>query len=359
MHGWSVTRRLFLAFVVGIVALAVFVGTASYVHARDRAYAAAGDRMLAVATAIAASPLVVTAASSPDPTTSLQAYTLQVSEDAALDFVTVMSPSGTTWTHPDETEIGRPYAGTTTGVLAGRPVTEVAPGTSAPSVRTVVPILDHDDTLVGLVAAGVHTSSLQIALDARLPATMALTVAVLLVATPAAWLLGRYLRRVTLGWGSEELARRFAYTDVFLTSGREGLVLVDRAGTIVLYNDRAARLLGLPPRQPVRGAGSPTLTIDDADLPASVAALMRSGRTVRDELHDTGSHALLVSQEPAIPTPSRRRSRTVPLGTVLTLLDQGDRTARRGPADHQADHQADHKADHADRPADHPAPIFD
>jgi len=324
MQGWSIARRLFLAHFVFIVSLAVFVGTASFVDARDRGYTETADRMLAVAISIADSPLVVTAAESPDPTAALQAYTLEVSQDASLDFITIMSPAGIRWTHPDPAEIGREYIGETGPAAAGTPLTEVTAGTLGPSVRAVVPIQDPDGQVVGMVAAGVKTSNLQIALNARLPAILALALALLLAGSVATWLLGRYLRRVTLGWGPEELAQLFVYNDSVLHSVREGLVLVDRKGDLVLYNDQAAELLGIPARPASRTAGSSAPAIDDLDLPASLAELLRSGRTAQDEIHLTETRVLVVSQEPAVPTPSRVRTRAAPMGTVATIRDHTD-----------------------------------
>jgi len=324
MQGWSIARRLFLAHFVIVLSLAVFVGTASFVDARDRGYTETADRMLAVATTIADSPLVVTAAKSSDPTAALQAYALAVSEHAGLDFITIMSPAGIRWTHPDPAEIGRQYIGETGPAAAGSPLTEVVSGTLGPSVRAVVPILDPDGQVVGMVAAGVKTSNLQIALNARLPAILALALALLLAGSVATWLLGRYLRRVTLGWGPEELAQLFVYNDSVLHSVREGLVLVDRKGDLVLYNDQAAELLGIPPRPTTRAAGTAAPAIDDLDLPASLADLLRSGRTAQDEIHLTETRVLVVSQEPAVPTPGRARTRAEPMGTVATLRDHTD-----------------------------------
>ncbi|TFC86283.1 PAS domain-containing protein [Cryobacterium sp. TMT4-31] len=322
MHGWSITRRLFVAHSVFIVSLAVFVSTAAFVDARDRGYSERADRLLAVAAAIADSPFVVTAATSPDPTAALQPYTLEVNRDAALDFITIMSPAGVSWTHPDPAEIGRQYVGRTGPATAGMSFTDVTPGTPGPSVRAVVPILDSDGEVVGMVAAGVRTSNLQIALDARLPAILAITLTLLLAGSLATWVLRRYLRRVTLGWGPEELARLFVHNDSVVNSVPEGLILVDGAGDLVLYNDRAAELLGLPPRPASRAAGAFSPRIDDLDLPPSLADLLRSGRTVADEIHLCGSRVLVVSQNPAEPTPSRLGTRAAPVGTVATLRER-------------------------------------
>jgi sensor histidine kinase regulating citrate/malate metabolism len=329
MRGWGVAGRLFLAYAVFIVVLAVSVGTVSFVDSRDRGYAEAGDRLLAVATAIADSPLVVTAASSLQPTAALQAYSAEVSENAGLEFISVLSPAGVRWTHPDSDQIGRVYPGQTAPALAGEPLTEVTTGALGASVRAVVPIVDPDGQVVGLVATGERISAQQTALDAHLPAILALTVLMLLAGALGTRLLSRYLRRVTLGWGPEELARRFAVSDALLNSAGAGLILVDTQGTVLFCNETAARLLDLAPRAGARGHGFHPASIDELALPPDLAELLRSGRTVRNEVHSSATRELLVSQRPAFPAPERARNGTAALGTVATILDGADLPARR------------------------------
>ncbi|MGY4857425.1 PAS domain-containing protein [Cryobacterium sp. AP23] len=322
MDGWSIARRLLLAHCVFISVLTVLVGTAVYVDARDRGYSAMADRMMSVAVSIADSPLVVTAAQSSDPTAALQSYTLAVSEQADVDTLSIMSPSGVRWTHPDATQIGDVQTLGTARAAAGASFTEVTSGDRGPMVRAVVPILDPDATVVGIVAAGVETSTVQTVLDARLPAVLALALTLILAGSVAIWFLGRYLNRVTLGWGPEALARNFLLNDSVLHSVRDGLLLVDRKGDLVYYNDQAARLLGLPPRHGPRG-GPRSPTIARLDLPAGLSELLRSGRPVQDEVFRTDTRVLVVTQEPAMPSPTRVRNRAA-LRTLVTIRDHTD-----------------------------------
>jgi len=321
--GWSIARRLFWAHALFIVVLTVFVGTASFVDARDRSYDETETRMLSVATALADSPLVLEASKSADPSSVLQPYALAVTEDAGLDFITIMAPDRTRWTHPTASEIGRPYIGSIKPALAGKPFAEISTGTLGPSVRAVVPIVDSDGTVRGLVAAGLTTSNVSIALNGRLPAVLGLAFALLVGGSIATWLLARYLRQVTLGWGPEQLAQLFVYYDSVLHSVREGLVLVDLKGELVLYNDQAARLLGIP-----AGSAKDRIdrapTLDELELPGSLAELLRSGRRAHDEIHVTDSRVLVVSQEPAVASPAPGRSRPAPMGHVATIRDHTD-----------------------------------
>ncbi|TFD90788.1 sensor histidine kinase [Cryobacterium serini] len=321
---WSIARRLFFAHALFIVVLTVFVGTAFFVDARDQGYAATGNRMLAVATAIADSPLVLAASQSADPSGSLQPYALELSDDAGLDFITIMAPNRTRWTHPTDAEIGKKYIGAIEPALSGTTFTEISTGTLGPSVRAVVPVTDADGTVRALVAVGTTTSNITIALNARLPSVLGLALGLLASGSVVTWLLGRYLRRVTLGWGPERLAQLFVYYDSVLHSVREGLVLVDLRGDLVLYNDQASRLLGIPPR-PAAGTDERPPTLNELSLPPSLGELLRSGRTAHDEIHLTGTRVLVVSQEPAIASStSATRPKSAPMGFVATIRDHTD-----------------------------------
>ncbi|TFC09903.1 sensor histidine kinase [Cryobacterium algoritolerans] len=320
-HDWSIARRLFVAHALFIVVAALFVGVASFVDARDRGYAETKQRMLSVATAIAENPFVLEASRSADPSALLQPYARQVTRDGNLDFITIMAPDRTRWTHPTASEIGRPYIGAIEKALAGTAFTEVTTGTLGPSVRAIVPVIDDQGVVRAMVAAGVKTSNLSIALSARLPAVLGLALALLLAGSVATWLLGRYLRRVTLGWGPEQLAQLFVYYDSVLHSVREGLVLTDLTGEIVLYNDQAARLLGIPVQPPGHATAPGTPTLAQLELPAGLGELLRSGRNAVDEIHLTDTRVLVVSQQPALAPPAGIRHRPIPMGWVATIRD--------------------------------------
>ncbi|KNH16715.1 histidine kinase [Arthrobacter sp. ZBG10] len=320
IHSWSIARRLFVANLLIVVAFIAVVGTATYLDARDRTYDEAGLRMAGIASAIAASPLVLEAAATPDPSALLQPYAREVMAGADVDFITIMAPDRTRWTHPRDEELGRPYIGSIDAALQGQEFTEVTAGTLGPSVRTIVPVKDAGGTVRALVAAGVTVRTVDVAFAARLPALLAIGLALLLGGSLASWLLGRYLRRVTRGWGPEQLSQLFAYYESVLHSVREGLILIDTRGSVVMYNDQAAELLGL-----AASSLDPTRPPQLADLPLDdgLRRLFESGRTVKDEIILAGSRILVVNQAPAKgPAGAGSRGRADVYGTVATLRDR-------------------------------------
>jgi sensor histidine kinase regulating citrate/malate metabolism len=307
------------------------------VDARDHAYEEAGRRMAGVAVTVADNPFVLEAASAANPSALLQPYALKVMEDADADFVTIMAPDRTRWTHPRDEELGKPYIGSIDAALGGEVFTEITAGTLGPSVRTIAPVKNADGSVRALVAAGVTVRSVDVALSGRLPALVAIGLALLAGGSVASWLLERYLQRVTRGWGPEQLAQLFAYYESVLHSVREGLILIDSRGKVVMYNDQAAELLGLSrgtsDGQPdgsaavdggsaaVQSQAAPSLA--ELPLAPSLKELFESGRTALDEIHLTGSRILVVNQGPAVgPGSAAGRQRAAVFGTVATIRDR-------------------------------------
>lgn len=336
MRPLSLAARMLWILVLAVVMLTAFIGTAMYVDARDQSHQQAAKRTLAVAAAIADSPLVVDAArrASPagpapaDPTPVLQPYAVQVTKDASLDFITIMAPDRTRWTHINPDQIGGKYIGSVDQALAGHSYTEETAGTLGPSVRSIVPIMDGGK-VIGMVAAGVTVSAIEVAVAGRLPALVAIAAVVLALGSLGALAVGRYLSRVTRGYGPEQLGQLFAYYESVLHSVREGVILVDGKGQVVIRNDQASRLLGLPEDdlgearsyllRPAPLAPTSLPTLRDLGIPGSLRELLSSGRTAHDEIHLTGDRVLVVNQEPAV-AQEGRRGRV--LGAVATLRDR-------------------------------------
>ena len=314
LRGWSIAARLFVLQLAFVVLLTAVATAWLLVDARADADAEAAAKSMTVASSIAANPFVVDAATSESPSDLLQPYAVDVMRETQTDFVTIMAPDRTRFTHPDPAEIGRPFLGTVTPALEGTSFTETYTGTLGPSVRAVVPVTDAAGEVVAIVAAGVTVDNISAALGGRLAILFGAAALTIVVGGVAAGLLSRYLRRVTWGRGAEEMSRMFAYYEGVLHSVREGLVLVDAQGRLALYNDQAAELLGLPFERPVE----PT-PVADLDLPGPLGELLGSGQRAVDEMYLTDTHVLVVNQEVAVsPEPARV------LGTVTTLRDHTD-----------------------------------
>ncbi|WP_259614012.1 MULTISPECIES: sensor histidine kinase [Microbacterium] len=191
----SAASRVFLLLLVTTVLLGILVAVFLVTEAQRAARAEAERVTAATAAAIADSPSVSSALLKGDREAAardLAPYAREVVAGADLDFVTVMTPDGTRVTHPDPTRVGERYLGTIPS--SPRALTEEFRGTLGPSVRTIVPIR-VDGHPVGWVAAGVTTETIAQTLVRRLPLSLTLTGALVLLGIGGALVARRVTRR--------------------------------------------------------------------------------------------------------------------------------------------------------------------
>lgn len=304
---WSIARQLFVLQVL-VVSLLVAIGTAGAVLlASNDADQAAVDQVTGIAEAFARSPLVIQAVGSADPTVTLQPYAEATRLATHTDFIVVMAPDRTRWTHPTRSLIGQPFVGTIDAALRGGRVVEKHAGSLGESVRTVVPVENATGTVIGLVSVGITTNAIKERLWHRAPAVLIPAALGLLLAAAGSWLLNRRLRRQTHGLGPAEMTRMYEYHDAVLHSVREGLVVADRDGHVTLINDEGRRLLG-------------------TSLPPEIAALLDSRTPVADEPVLAGDRLLVANQRVI-------RFEDKIIGTVLTLRDHTELRALTGELD--------------------------
>jgi two-component system, CitB family, sensor kinase len=321
--GWSIAAKLFALQLVMIVSLAAIAVVWIWADARADVERDAAAKSLAVAETLSADPFVMTALGTGDPSERLQPYALDVMAEAGVDFITIMAPDRTRYTHPDPEQIGQEFIGNIDRALAGTPFTETYTGTLGPSVRAVVPVErgsgDGESEVTALVAVGVTVSNTQVALGARIATVVLATLGMIGIGAVIAWLLSRYLRRVTQGRGAEQMSRMFAYYEGVMHSIGEGLVLQDRSNDIVLYNDRAAELLGLPRRDTRDHEAIP---LEQLALPPAVADVLARRDAVVDEIAITPTHVLVLDRDVVV-SRARERSRASGghIGSVTTVRD--------------------------------------
>ncbi|MEU6525775.1 SpoIIE family protein phosphatase [Streptomyces sp. NPDC046924] len=315
----SVAGQVFVLHVVIVLLLVLSAVIALVLQVRHDSTQEARSRSLAVAETLAHAPGIVEALRSPDPTLLLQPRAETIRKQAKVDFVVVMNTEGIRYTHPQKDRIGKKFVGTLRPALAGRPVTEEITGTIGPLVQAVVPVNDPDGAVVGLVSAGITTEHVGGAVDDQLPLVLATGGAALALATAGAALISRRLLRQTHGLGPHEMTRMYEHHDAVLHAVREGVIILAGDGTLLLANDEAHRLLGLPEDAEGRH-------VLDLPLAPGTAGLLSSGRVATDEVHQVGGRLLAVNQR------STDRAGGPP-GSVATIRDSTELRALSGRAE--------------------------
>ncbi|MEV0389469.1 sensor histidine kinase [Nonomuraea sp. NPDC050643] len=290
-----------------VVVVTVAGGAAlALVQAHELLTEEADRTAVAVAVSVAASPDVLDAIDDADPSARLQPYAERVRLATGVDFVTIMKPDGTRYTHPNRAEIGKRFRGHTERALAGETFTETYTGTLGPSERAVTPVV-AGGRIPALVSAGITVDKISARLRDQLAWAGLLVAVALSLGAAGTWLVTARLRRQTHGLGPVELGRIHEHHDAVLHAVREGLLLVGRDGTLTLCNDAARLLLGLPADAEGRHVGELGLAEVLADD--------------EERVHLVGERVLAVN------------SAASRLGTVVTVRDHTELQALTGQLD--------------------------
>jgi serine phosphatase RsbU (regulator of sigma subunit)/PAS domain-containing protein/anti-sigma regulatory factor (Ser/Thr protein kinase) len=324
---WSLVRRntrsvagqIFLLQVALVVLLVAFAVFALVLQSRRHTNAEAERRSIAVAQTFAHSPGVLNALQAPDPSKVLQPLTEAGRKSAGVDFVVVMDTNGTRYTHPLPDRIGERFVGEIEPSLAGKVYTESVHGPLGQEVQATVPIRNSRGEVAALVSAGLKVKNVTSLVDRQIPIILTAGAGALGAATAATVLVGRRLRRQTHSLAPNEMTRMYTHHDAVLHSVREGVLIVNGEGRLLLANDEAKRLLELPPDAEGKHVSQmPTLEPE-------MASLLGSGREAADEVHLAGPRLLVVNQRPT-------DCGGGPKGTVVTLRDSTELQAVSGRA---------------------------
>ncbi|WP_406169666.1 ATP-binding protein [Streptomyces canus] len=316
----SLAAQLFAMQAVLIAVVVAGYALFTYVSDRGQAEDAARVQARAVARAVADSPSVREAIGTPNPTAALQPYALRVMADTEVDFVTIMSPQGIRWTHPDKDQIGKHFLGNTERALKGETFTETYTGTLGASVRAVTPVKDDSGKVIGLVSAGIQVEKISERVQGQLTALLAVAGGALALGAIGTYVVNARLRRHTHGMNAAELSRMHDYHQAALHAVREGLLMLDGQYRVALINDGGRELLGVSPQDRVIGR-----SVADLGLPAPLTGALLSSEPRVDEVHLTSSRVLVVNTSPVSGGEQR--------GTVVTLRDVTELQSLMGELD--------------------------
>ncbi len=345
-----------------IVILALVTGVFAWMGARTvtevtETKALATARTLAIDPDVRAAATQASAEHADEPdeqiVESMLAITGDLRDRSGISFAVITDDRGIRLTHPDRSKIGHKVSTSPDEALAGRENVSHESGTLGETVRAKVPIYSTEDgeTVVGEVSVGIFASVLDA--DVRRELILLGTVAVLALALGGvvSVMLGRRLRRETLGVGPEELAEMARDQGAVLHGLDDGVLGFDTNGKLTLSNSNAKELLGaasvreniaaeaidvpdeitaLMAEAPADGALRRRITIGDRILLATAVRVQRDGVsvggvvTVRDE-----TQMLTMARQLESVTAMARALRTQRhefanrLHTVLGLVDTG------------------------------------
>ncbi|GAB3959650.1 SpoIIE family protein phosphatase/ATP-binding protein [Actinoallomurus acanthiterrae] len=320
----SVAGQVFLLQVVIVVLLVAAAVTMELIQAAYDALRQGRRESVIAAQTFANAAGLVQALRGRNPTAELQPRAEAARKRAGVDFIVVMNTQGIRLTYPYPQYIGKKFVGDIRPSLQGRTIIEQAGGPPLPAgrgtdVQAVVPVTDDGGSVVGVVSAGLTVRNVAREWMPQVPLTLGSGAAALALAAGGTALVYRRLRRQTHGLEPAEMTRMYEHHDAVLHAVREGVLIVDADGRLVLANDEANRLLGLP-------ADAEGRSVRELGLPEQTSRLLVSGEPVTDEVHVADDRLLAVNKRPTF-------LRGVQGGSVVTLRDTTELATVSGRAE--------------------------
>src|SRR5579863_3318332 len=208
-------------------------------------------RALSVAQTLAAEQAVAEQAASGRPGGQLQVLATQVRQQTDALFVVITNAQGIRLTHPNPALIGTPITyqdpepDTTEPFRTGRPWLGMQRGTLGSVAAGKVPLF-LNGRLVGQVSVGYAVKWVSSALSGTLLSFVIYLLGMLAIGVLAALALARRLKRQTFGLELSEIAALLQEREAMLHGIREAVLGYDTGGRVLLANDAARDLLGLP-----------------------------------------------------------------------------------------------------------------
>ena len=208
-------------------------------------------RALSIAQTLAGERSVAAQAAAGHPGGQLQVLATQVQQETNALFVVITNAQGIRLTHPNPALIGTPITyhdpepDTTEPFRTGLPWVGMQRGTLGLVAAGKVP-LRLDGRLVGQVSVGYPVKYVNSAWGGALVSFIGYLLAMLAVGVLAALALARRLKRQTFGLELGEIAALLQEREAMLHGIREAVLGYDTGGRILLANDAARDLLGLP-----------------------------------------------------------------------------------------------------------------
>ncbi|MFD8548967.1 SpoIIE family protein phosphatase [Streptomyces sp. NPDC059649] len=318
----SVAGQAFVVQLALVLLLIVAAVVALVFQAQSSLMDDARERSLVEAESFAHTPGTLAAMKSRDPSAVLQPQAEATRKATGVDYIVAFRPDGVRWTHPDPRLIGKRVVGPSfRKALKGSTLTDTFTSPVGPAVATVVPVEDRDGSVVGLVSVGIRAERVEQRVEHQLPLLIGFAAGALLLVSGGAVLVNRRLRRQTHGLDPADMRRMYDHRDAVLHAVREGVLIIDSDGRLVLANDEARRLLDLP-----EGADAERRPVAELGLEPRLSALLTSGREATDEVYLAGDRLLAVNVRPTAPFGG-------PAGSAVTLRDTTELRVLAGRAD--------------------------
>ncbi|MFP7296289.1 ATP-binding protein [Neobacillus niacini] len=206
-----------------------------------------GRLALELSKTISLMPTIIDAFQTSHPPKMIQPIAEKIRKETGAEFVVIGNTDGIRYSHPLNTKIGQKMTGgdNERALVQEEYYISKAEGTLGPSIRGKSPIFNHQGEVIGIVSVGYLLEDVNQQILNNLKRVLIVSFFALLISLLGSMLLGRNIRRDTMGLEPYEIASLYKQKNAVLHAVKEGILAIDSDGYITMMNQQAKRLLQL------------------------------------------------------------------------------------------------------------------
>lgn len=206
-----------------------------------------GRLALELSKSISFMPTIIEAFESENPSETIQPIVEKIRQKTGAEFIVVGNREGIRYSHPQVSEIGKKMVGgdSKRAIENGEYYISEARGSLGLSMRGKSPIFNDNGDIIGVVSVGFLVEDIERQIYKDVSKELVISLAALIASIIGSFLLAKSIRKDTLGLEPYEIVNLYKVKNAVLHSVQEGILSVDKNGTITSMNQRAKSLLGI------------------------------------------------------------------------------------------------------------------
>ncbi|WP_308128842.1 sensor histidine kinase [Bacillus sp. sid0103] len=204
-----------------------------------------GRMALEISKTVSYIPTIIAAFQTSDPPKTIQPIAEKIRKETGAEFVVIGNKNGTRYSHPLKSMIGKKMTGgdNQRAIKKGEYYVSKAKGSLGPSIRGKSPILNKKGEVIGIVSVGFLLEDVHQQIMNNVIKVLLVSLFAFLISLFGSILLGRNIRKDTMGLEPYEIATLYKEKNAVLHGVKEGILAIDKEGYITMMNQPAKRLL--------------------------------------------------------------------------------------------------------------------
>lgn len=241
----SLQTKIFgLVLSLGLLLILILTVFFSYMESKQ-IEESTGRLALEISKTVSFTPNIIDAFESSDPSKIIQPIAEKIRKETGAEFVVIGNKDGIRYSHPLQSMIGKKMKGgdNERAIEKGEYYVSKAKGSLGHSLRGKSPIFNSHGEIIGIVSVGFMQEDVQQQIMNKVNKVLFVSFIALLISLIGSVLLGKNIRKDTMGLEPYEIAGLYKEKNAVLHGVKEGILAIDKEGSITMMNQPAKRLL--------------------------------------------------------------------------------------------------------------------